>query len=87
MLKMSSNSTFGSRIGLILLSKGGGVGWEGTWGGRRGTVADATLGRNRDRIRGDSSNKTKNKTRMEGTPPTRTRIELEAQEQGLNCLE
>ena len=40
-------------------------------------VADATLGRNRDWNWGDSSNKTKNKTRMEGTPPTRTRIELE----------
>ena len=32
-------------------------------------------------------NKTKNKTRMEGIPPTRTRRESEVQEQGLDCLE
>ena len=35
----------------------------------------------------DSSNKTKNKTRIERIPPTRTRIESEVREQGLNCLE
>ena len=36
---------------------------------------------------GDSSNKTKNKTRMERIPPTKTRIESKVREQGLNCLE
>ena len=35
----------------------------------------------------DSSNKTKNKIRIEGIPPTRTRIESKVREQGLNCLE
>ena len=53
----------------------------------RQTVADATLGRNRGPDEGDTFNKDENKTRLEGIPPTMTRIESEVLEQGFGLLE